>query len=190
MIFSSDVVIGRVGLHLAAEPLLNRPRIDAGGSTPEFLTPERLGFPLMQRRSRMSDARRFFPDPAACAQLEVSADGQAESKMMPFAGTIRGWWESPHDQERAIEQELAASRETLESKIAAPVQHICLPWGVSGTLAHTALRKTGYITAFANRMSGRFAVAANDHPYFLKRLSGRHIFALPGRGRRPLTLLA
>jgi peptidoglycan/xylan/chitin deacetylase (PgdA/CDA1 family) len=188
MIFCGDTVIGRVGPALAAEPMLNRPRTDAGGETPEFLTPDRLGFPLLRRRSRMSDAIRFFPDPAAAARLETSAD--APGTPTPFAGKIRGRWETPEEQRRAVDRELASSRDELEGRLATRVRHICLPWGVAGALTREALPRHGFLTAFANRMSGRFAVAAGDDPYFLKRLSERHIFALPGRGRRSLTMLA
>jgi hypothetical protein len=64
------------------------------------------------------------------------------------------------------------------------VDHICLPWGVAGRVTWRTLERCGYRTAFANRFRGRFAVASGDDPYALKRLSNRHIFALPGRGRR------
>jgi hypothetical protein len=187
MMFSSDVVIGRNGSALAAEPMLNRPRTD-DGRTLEFLTPDRLGFPLFQRRSRMSDARRFYPEPEACARLEASSEDPAS--MVPFAGPIKGRWETAEEQHRDIEHELVASREALEAQLRTQVRHICLPWGVSGAMTRAALERTGFLTAFANRMSGRFAVASGDHPYFLKRLNERHVFALPGRGRRTLTLFA
>jgi Polysaccharide deacetylase len=180
MIFSGDVVIGRVDAELANEPMLNRPRID-DGSMLEFVTPDRIGFPLLQRRSRMSDARRFFPDPEACARLEVSAG--TETRMLPFAGKLKGRWETVDEQARAIDTELAASRDTLQSRLGTAVHHICLPWGVSGTLTRRALERTGFLSAFANKLSGRFAVASGDDPYYLKRLNGRHVFALPGRGR-------
>jgi len=52
------------------------------------------------------------------------------------------------------------------------------------------LERLGYLTAFANRPAGRLAVAAGDDPYFLKRLHSRHIFALPGKGRRVFVTLA
>jgi len=190
MIFCGDAVIGRTGPALAEEPMLNRPRIDADGESLDFLTPERIGYPLLKRRSRMSDARRFFPDPAAAAQLEISTDSPASRSVPPFAGKIRGRWETADEQRRAVDRELAAGREVLEHRIGTRVRHICLPWGVTGTVTRDALPRHGFLTAFANRMSGRFAVAAGDDPFFLKRLSERHIFALPGRGRRSLTLLA
>ena len=187
MIFSGDVVVGRAGPGLAHEPMLNRPRVGSE-STPEFLTPDRVGFPLFERRSRMSDALRFLPDPDACARLEVSS-GEA-SAMLPFAGPIKGQWETPDDQVRAIEHELAASRDVLDRKLGTAVRHICLPWGVSGRLTRSALERTGFLTAFANRMSGGFAVSAGGDPYFLKRLNERHLFALPGHGRRIFTVFA
>jgi peptidoglycan/xylan/chitin deacetylase (PgdA/CDA1 family) len=183
MIFTGDTVLARTGPALATEPMLNRPRIDES-DRPEFLTPDRIGYPLFQRRSRMSDALRFFPDPDACARLEVSA-GQP---LLPFAGKIKGRWETGAEQTRAIERELADSREQLEARLGTPVRHICLPWGVSGESTRAALERLGFETAFANRMSGRFAVRAGDDPFFLKRLHERHVYALPGRGRRALTL--
>ena len=185
MIFSSDVVIARNGPALAAEPILNRPRVDGGGPL-EFLSPARHGFPLFQRRSRMSDARRFFPDLHACAALEVS---DAEDAMPPFAGRIKGRWESSDEQVRAIEQELTDGRDALEHGLKTTVRHVCLPWGVSGRLTRAALDRLGFLTAFANRMAGSFAVSAGDDPFFLKRLNERHIFSLPGRGRRTMTFL-
>ena len=186
MVFSGDTVMGRTGPALACEPMLNRPRIDAAGP-PEFLTPERIGFPILERRSRMSDARRFYPDPVDCAGLEAS---EPDAALLPFAGKLKGWWETPDDQVRAIEHELTASREILEQRVGTTVRHICLPWGVSGTVTRGALERTGFVTAFANQMRGRFVVSAGDDPYFLKRLSGRYVFALPGRGRRALTAFA
>src|SRR5205823_9924533 len=113
------------------EPILNRPRLDDDTSRPEFLSPDRLGFPLLERRSRMSDARRFLPDSEACARLEAS---DASSPIVPFAGRIKGRWETVQEQRRAIEHELAGGRDLLESRLGTSVRHICLPWGISGRL--------------------------------------------------------
>jgi hypothetical protein len=185
MIFTGETVIGRTTSALAEEPMLNRPRVDESGP-PEFLTPDRTGYPLFQRRSRMSDARRFFPDPAACAALETSGDPESAP---PFAGALRGRWERDDEQVSAIESELSASRSVLEDRLRQPVRHICLPWGVTGNLTHAALERTGFLTAFANRLSGAFAVRRGNDPYFLKRLNERYVFSLPGHGRRTMTFL-
>jgi hypothetical protein len=64
------------------------------------------------------------------------------------------------------------------------VQHVCLPWGVSGARTERALRRLGYRTAFANRLRGQHAVARGDDPLWLKRLPNKYILHLPGRGRR------
>jgi peptidoglycan/xylan/chitin deacetylase (PgdA/CDA1 family) len=185
MMFTGDVVIGRVDARLALEPVLNRPRVDNGGA-PEFLTLDRIGYPLFQRRSRMSDALRFFPDVESCAKLESASEG---GQMLPFAGKIRGTWEAPDQQIAAIEDELVKGRDELQQRLGNRVRHVCLPWGVSGRLTRGALERTGFVTAFANRMGGQFAVARGDDPYFLKRLSERYVFALPGQGRRRLPFL-
>ena len=93
-------------------------------------------------------------------------------------------------QASAIERELADGRDLLESSLGITVRHVCLPWGVTGRLTRAALERLGFRTAFANRLSGRLAVRRHDDPFFLKRLHGRHVFALPGRGRRVFTTLA
>jgi peptidoglycan/xylan/chitin deacetylase (PgdA/CDA1 family) len=182
MIFTSDTVVGRVTGDFAQEPMLNRPRIDPDGRAFEFLTSDRIGFPLLQRRSRMADGRRFFPDPEACARLETTSD--RPEAMAPFAGKLKGRFETTDEQRQAIEDELAGGRDHLERQLGTPVRHICLPWGVLGDIGRRALERTGYVTAFANRLNGRFAVGRGDDPYYLKRLSERYLMALPGRGRR------
>jgi hypothetical protein len=101
-----------------------------------------------------------------------------------FAGKIKGRWETAAEQSEAIEVELVRSRDELASRLGTSVRHICLPWGVSGALTRRALERTGFVTAFANKMTGRFAVGPGDDPYFLKRLNERHVFSLPGRGRK------
>jgi len=182
MIFTGDVVVGRVTAAFAGEPILNRPRSDPPGGPLEFVTPDRTGYPLFQRRSRMSDGLRFFPDPVASAALESSSD--RSDAMLPFAGALKGRWETPAERQRAIEEELVNGREALERRLGTRVRHLCLPWGVMGAIARRSVERTGFLTAFANRFSGRFAVAQGDDPYFLKRLSERYLTSLPGRGRR------
>jgi peptidoglycan/xylan/chitin deacetylase (PgdA/CDA1 family) len=185
MVFTSDRVVGAVGPAFAAEPRLNHPRIDAAGP-PEFLEADRAGYPLFPRRSRMSEGRRFFPDPDACSRAEARASGSKGSDGL--VARVAGRWESEADQEGEILRELSDARDLLQSRLRTPVRHVCLPWGVSGPRTRRALERLGFVSAFANRWSGRFAVAAGDDPFFLKRLNGRHIFALPGRGRRTLVM--
>jgi hypothetical protein len=166
MIFCDEIVVGRAGEAFAREPLLNRPRLNVD-DPPEFLDPakpETRDTPLYPRRSRMSGARRFFPATAT--------------------------WETDDQRRRAIEHELSHARAVLQTQLSTRVNHVCLPWGVSGAETTAALERLGFSTAFANRLSGRYVVARGDHPFFLKRLNGRHVFALPGRGRRTFVTFA
>jgi hypothetical protein len=86
---------------------------------------------------------------------------------------------------RAIERELSAARDELNARLGTrTVNHLCLPWGVSGRATAAALKRLGFATAFANRLPGVHAVRRGDDPHWLKRLPNRYIHRLPGRGRR------
>jgi hypothetical protein len=149
----------------------------------------------------MSDALRFYPDEDAGARTiaHVDANGGAlffdrpgwQAELHRVAGEAHGTSADARERDAAIEAELTGAREILEARLPGHrVDHICLPWGVAGRAARGLLERSGYRTAFANRFRGRFAVAAGDEPYALKRLSNRYIFALPGRGRRYVFLSA
>jgi len=194
MIFAGPELVDFVSPSFRRESLLNRPRVDRNG-TPRYLDPAALGAPLYPRRSCMSDALRFFPDEETGARTtaHVAARGGEgffdrsgwRGELRRIAGAARGSSQDAGARDRTIEDELRGGREELEARLAGlRVNHICLPWGVAGRATRTALERCGYRTAFANRFRGRFAVAAGDDPFALKRLSNRFIFALPGRGRR------
>jgi hypothetical protein len=194
-VFCSPEVHGFVTPGYRSTPLLNRPQI---APPPElrFVTPHDLGAPLRPARSRMSDARgtvvgleihrrcvelvareggeRFFDRPDWRSSLEnVCRQGAAARS------------ESADEQRTAIESELDRGRAILNDRLRTnTVQHVCLPWGVSGDQTAEALKRLGYRTAFANRLRGLHAVRRGDDPYWLKRLPNRYIFRLPGRGRR------
>lgn len=194
MVFAAPVLVDFVSPAFRREPMLNRPRIDRDGA-PRYLDPSAIGAPLYVRRSSMSDALRFYPDDEAGERTiaYVAANGGERffdrsdwrAELRRVAGEPRGTSQDAAARDRAIEDELRGAREDLEARLPGHrVDHICLPWGVAGWSTRAALARAGYRTAFANRFRGRFAVAAGDDPYALKRLSNRYIFALPGRGRR------
>jgi len=178
-----------------ATPLLNRPQIAAPPSL-AFITPADLGAPLYGMRSRMSDGRRALVSHdvhTRCVEL-VAREGGAEffarsdwrarlSAIVDAAPAAQ--LESADVQMQAIEDELARSRAILNDRLRTQsVLHICLPWGISGSRTETLLKRTGYRSAFANRLRGQHAVRAGDDPYWLKRLPNHYITRLPGRGRR------
>jgi hypothetical protein len=178
-----------------ATPLLNRPQLSAPPAL-TFMTPADLGAPLYGIRSRMSDGRRVLVPPdvhANCVNL-VAREGGAAFFSRPdwrnrlnaiVAAAPEAASESAADQERSIEDELARSRSILNDRLKTQsVAHICLPWGVSSAQTAAALKRTGYRSAFANRLRGQHAVHAGDDPYWLKRLPNHYITRLPGRGRQ------
>jgi len=198
MVFTGRKTIGVVDEAFRIEPQIIHPRLNSGRDL-EFLSPSRVGYPLFARRSRMSDGVRFWPDQEACAKVEarVHASGgsafldrpQWRRELAPSLASIPGRWETPAERTREIEQELAFARDEIERRIGTPVRHVCLPWGITGSATRAALERLGMVTAFANRLAGRLAVAAGDDPFYLKRLDNRHIFALPGTDRRTFTTL-
>lgn len=197
MVFTGQRPMGVVDQQFGREPQIIHPRLNSG-RVPAYLSAAQLGHPLFARRSRMSDGRRFWPDPDACARAEaaVRAGGAGfldrpdwRKQLRPYLEGIPGRFETDAEREREIEFELAEARDEIERRIGTAVRHVCLPWGITGSVTRRALERMGMVTAFANRLSGRLAVAAGDDPFYLKRLDNRHIFALPGKGRRAFTTL-
>jgi hypothetical protein len=195
LVFSSSDVRGFVTPDYASTPLLNRPQLLPRPAL-RFVTPGELGAPLYAARSRMSDVCRAsvpLDVHERCVELVRSEGGAAFFSRDDWRSALgrltemetRTAFESEADQRREIEEELDRGRATLNDRLAIrSVNHICLPWGVSGHRTAGALARLGYRSAFANRLRGTHAVRPGDDPYWLKRLSNRHIFALPGRGRR------
>jgi hypothetical protein len=164
---------------------------------PTFITPADLGAPLYPTRSRMSEAPRVWHAPAireACLRLVASEGGaaffarsdwraQLERVVVRTGGT--SVTETDGEQQTSIERELDEARSELNDRLGTrSVNHVCLPWGISGRHTETALARLGFSTAVANRMPGMFAVRRGDHPFWLKRLPNRYIYRLPGQGRR------
>jgi hypothetical protein len=194
-VFTSTTVTGFVEPGYACTPRLNRPRV--GAEPLRFVDPGDLGAPLYEHRSRMSDGPRISGTEAAheaCVRLVASEGGaaffsrpDARTRLHAIAADKAGGLtpESDEPHQRAIEEELDWSRSELRARLATDrINHVCLPWGVSGRKTATALERLGFATAIANRLSGVHAVRRGDDPYWLKRLPNRYIERLPGRGRR------
>jgi hypothetical protein len=143
----------------------------------------------------MSDGHRFFDDESVrrqCIEYVETAGGQAfflrpkwRKELLSLITKPAGHFETTSEREKAIYEELYKARTILNERLGAnTVRHVCFPWGVAGKVALRAAKKIGYDTAFSDRLFGRRAVKAGDHPYKLMRLPNRYIFSLPGRGRR------
>jgi polysaccharide deacetylase len=194
MIFGGDEVVDFVSPDYAREPLLNHPVTSMNGRI-EAIDTEALGTPLYVRRSRMSDARRFFADDAAadrCRDHVARKGGRAffdrpgwRRELQTLVRAGRGRFETDDTREAAIRAELADARAILNDRLrTTSVRHVALPWGVAGAIARRAVEATGHVTAFAERPLRRRGVRAGDDRFELMRLSGRYVTCLPGRGRR------
>lgn len=195
-VFSSTRVVDFVRPEYELSGILGRPLVTATPSL-RFVQPEELGAPLFDWRSRMSDGprvRHTVQAHEACVRL-VAAEGNAafftrpnwRSSLTAVAGRHApdAALETADEQQRAIDEQLDRGRSELNHRLATrSVNHVCLPWGVSGARTAEALRRLGFGTAIANRLPGIFAVRRGDDPHWLKRLHNRYIFRLPGRGRR------
>ena len=194
MIFSGREITGFVTPDYVNDPILERPLVGENATT-RFLSPEALGTPLHERRSRMSDARRFLPDEAVaerCRRYVVEHGGpaffeqpDARAQLERVAGTAAGEIEGDDRRVRAIRDELADGRAELNARLGgSSVRHVALPWGIAGAVATGALGETGHATAFAERPLRRRVIAAGDDRYQLMRLNGKFVTCLPGSGRR------
>jgi len=195
MIFSASEPIDFIAPGYEKTLYLNRPQISPRPAL-AFVTPDDLGAPLYPARSRMADApRAIVPSDVRtrCTDLVCREGGPEFFRKQGWQRRLRAiadtnassLLETPDEQRRSLEEELARSRAILNDRLKTQtVNHICLPWGVAGRLAETLLARTGYRSAFANRMRGIHAVRCGDDPFWLKRLPNRYIPLLPGRGRR------
>ncbi len=127
-------------------------------------------------RSRMSDGRRVLVSREVhtkCVELVAREGGPSFFSRSDWRARLSAIVaaapsapvESADDQSRAIEDELARSRSILNDRLRTQsVEHICLPWGISGKETERLLKRTGYRSAFANRLRGQHAVHAGDDP--------------------------
>jgi Polysaccharide deacetylase len=197
-IFTAPTTVDFVRPGYERGPRLNRPLVGLDPE-PTFVEPSDLGAPVFEHRSRMSDGRRLLVPPeahTACVALVRNEGGAAfftrpdwrsrlETIVVPLVRTAAR--ETEAQQTRAIEDELDRSRSELNARLrTTSVRHVCLPWGVSGTVTAAALDRLGFVSAVANRWTGSFAVHPGDHPFWLKRLPNKFIFALPGQNRRTI----
>jgi peptidoglycan/xylan/chitin deacetylase (PgdA/CDA1 family) len=115
---------------------------------------------VYEHRSRMSDAKRFYPN---------------------------GKTESTREQLESIEAELVRSKEAIEANLRGKaVRHFAYPWSDDGDLTRELLPRCGYAASYVG-LYGQDPVAAGSFdPYRLKRLSGEFLECLPGKGRKSL----
>jgi peptidoglycan/xylan/chitin deacetylase (PgdA/CDA1 family) len=158
-----------------------------------------LGTPLLASESRLSDALRFYEDPAsrqACVDLVASqgAEGffldrnwEARLRRVAAQEVPAGRFEGPADRDAAIARELGESKAMIEERTGKPVSHLCYPWHVSGESSRRVARELGYRTAFCGKVRGVPISRPGGDPHRVARLGEDYVELLPGRGREDLT---
>lgn len=155
----------------------------------------RLGEPLYESAPRLSDVRRFSPDPRTAEACALLAEGRGPDfflspgwrvtlREIAFRQPVQGSYESEAERAEAVRFELTKSRRTIEARLPGKeVRHICYPWHEAGSLALRLSRDAGYRTNFLGKVGGRYYTRKPSSPMKIARVSGDYLFRLPGKGR-------
>jgi hypothetical protein len=179
-----------------AAPMVNRAEGD------RLLDHSDVGCPIFPAASRMSDARRYFPDPgleAICMQTVRGRGGEQSLKhregrrnllktIQHYQSTAlkRGYYETPEQQRQAICKELTLSKRAIEERLPQKsVGHFSFPWNQSGTVARSLFKECDYNSAYTGLTAGQTRHPV-DGTYELPRVNGDFLPRLPGKGRRSL----
>ncbi len=196
MVFSESRALGVLGPEYRRDPMLVRPWVQSAGGF-VAIEPSRLGYPLFPCRSRTA-ALAFTPNPTACARLEefvrdhggaaFFAQPNARETLAPMLADVGGTSESEAVAIAQLNLNLPRRAPRSSNGWGNPSSTSACP-GAWQRPAARALGKLGFSTAVANRWPGRLAPGRGDDPFFIKRLHSRHLFALPGRGRKVFVTL-
>ena len=156
----------------------------------------RLGMPVFEARSRLSGRPRFLEAPELAQALveHVAAHGSADfferaTWRRELAAVLDAWpeqrrgvFETPQQTHEAIRDELALSKEMLESRLPGKaIRHFCYPRFDGCGLADRLAAQVGYRT-----IHGGIDVSSRDGstmPLPVQRISEEYLFRLPGEGR-------
>lgn len=153
-----------------------------------------LGTPLFRSEPRLSEATRFYEDPAvreACVARVAEAGErffyrrgwQRELRRLVGKQRVSGHAEAVEDREAAIRRELAEARREIEARTGKEAIHLCYPWHVSGPTSRRIAREVGYRTAFCGKLAGVPITLAGGNPHQIARVGEDYVELLPGRNR-------
>lgn len=179
----------RLGYRSLDVPLIH----DGGRDLPVEEVP--LGTPLLRSAPRLSEARRFYEDPASrrAAVDRVAAEGREaffhkggwrrRLHTLLDQAPLRGRLETAEECLAAIRHELVESKRLIEERTGKPVTHLCYPWHVSGPSAERLAREAGYRTAFCGKVRGVPLTLPGGDPLRIARVGEDYVLTLPGNGR-------
>ena len=94
-----------------------------------------------------------------------------------------GRFQSADERYEEIRRDLFQSKMLIEEKLNKKVHHLCYPWYEGGDLSVNASKETGYWCNHWGIMKDRAVNKVGDDPFFIARIDGDYIDALPGKGR-------
>jgi peptidoglycan/xylan/chitin deacetylase (PgdA/CDA1 family) len=161
------------------------------------------GFPLYRSTSMFLSMRRFLDNEEirlamvervrALGGREFLASGGAGAAGALkriygelSAGRRRGRLQPPGETRREIRENLAASKEMIESRLGVPVRHLCYPYSLACPEVLEMAREVGYEAQYLGVDPARRTNRRGDDPARTVRLKHDYLKTLPGRGRLSL----
>jgi hypothetical protein len=161
------------------------------------------GLPIFYAEPRMQAARRFYPDEdliEECTALASRSEPevffgrpdwrrQLQRVVERYASRMGslGRFETPAERDRAVREELAASRHEIERRLPeGRVNHLCYPWYDAAAFAVTASREVGYDLNYFGLRRGRPTNRPGQDPFGVVRVEEIFLERLPGVGRKTL----
>lgn len=178
-------------------PLYRRNGVDALDRTPL------LGMPIYRGAPRLQAESRYFDDETLrnkCVDFVASEGGESFFQQRTWRKALRevvkthratepdrSSFETPAQRDRVVREELAHSREVIESNLGAgPVDQICFPWYEARPFAVKLAREAGFEAAYVGLASDRARNAPRNDPMRIVRVEDIFLQRLPGSGRQSL----
>ena len=159
------------------------------------------GTPIYTSASRLSDARRYFPEQGLvdlCVSYVANNGGVDFWKSLTGRYRLQklvaayqrqhgaqGAYETPHAQHRAIQYEIEESKWVIENQLVNKVvTHFAFPWHIAGIYARYGLLRAGYKTMSIGLAKGYRHRGVGSTGVEIARLNGDFVPTLPGVGRQ------
>ncbi|MCI0515550.1 polysaccharide deacetylase family protein [candidate division KSB1 bacterium] len=201
-IFTGPSVVDFFHPRFKVDRVWNLPVLTVNGKEQFFQLPAP-GTPIFEYASRLSDQRRYFPPAAlsdACQQLVQKCGGNQFFQQKNWAyqlkshfekikteGSDPGRFETEAEQYQHIQAEFVQSKQEIEAQLPRKiVRYLAFPWNQAGKVSRALLPQCGYRGAFGGLVSTAQAEKDGIDLFYLNRVSGDYILALPGRGRKSL----
>jgi hypothetical protein len=202
LVFTSDRVVDYMnpGFNRHFYGNIHVPIYSAGGR--DVITRDApLGLPIYAGAPRMNAERRFFDDESlrnVCIETVRREGNQEFFKRRGWRRTLEKLiadykrsrpviekYETPEERNKAIFDELIASKEAIESRLPGRrVSHLCYPWFEGANFAVEESKKAGFAMNYFGQVEDRAGNRPGDDPFRVVRMDEIYLQRLPGKGRQ------